>query len=127
MKREIEIKVVETADLAESTKADIVEVCIVAHTNDDFKLLFTHFLPEGGRHFLAYDGKTLAAHAVVTTRWLQVPGQPVMRTGYVDAVSTHPRYQGQGYGSAMMSRLGASIDDYEIAALETDKPAFYNQ
>jgi aminoglycoside 2'-N-acetyltransferase I len=67
------------------------------------------------------------SHAVVTTRWVQPEGQPVLKTAYVDAVSTMPTYQRQGYASAVMRRLAAEIGDYEIACLQTDRPAFYER
>jgi aminoglycoside 2'-N-acetyltransferase I len=64
---------------------------------------------------------------VVTTRWLQPEGQSVLKTAYVDAVATLPVYQGQGYGSALMRHLAQHIDDYTIACLETERPAFYER
>ena len=67
------------------------------------------------------------AHAVVSTRWVQPEGQRELKTAYVDAVSTLPRYQGLGYGSEVMRRLAAEIGDYEIACLQTDEPSFYER
>ena len=51
----------------------------------------------------------------------------ILRTAFVDAVSTLPEYQGRGYGSAAMRRLAAEIGDYEIACLQTDRMAFYER
>ena len=115
-----------TEDLDAATRASIITVCIAAHQEEDFKHLFS-YIPSGGRHFLAYRETELVSHAVVTTRWLQPEGQPVLRTAYVDAVATLPAYQGQGYGSAVMRQLAREIDDYAIACLETDRPAFYER
>jgi aminoglycoside 2'-N-acetyltransferase I len=113
-----------TEDLDEAARAAIIQVCIAAHQEDSFKHLFT-FIPSGGRHFLAYRDAEIISHAVVTTRWLQPEGLPLLRTAYVDAVATLPAYQGQGYGSAVMRQLASESDDYTIACLETDKPGFY--
>jgi aminoglycoside 2'-N-acetyltransferase I len=113
-----------TEDLDETTRAAIIQVCIAAHQEDDFNNLFT-YIPSGGRHFLAYRGTAIVSHAVVTSRWLQPEGLPLLRTAYVDAVATEPAYQGQGYGSAVMCQLAKEVDDYTIACLETDKPGFY--
>jgi aminoglycoside 2'-N-acetyltransferase I len=115
-----------TEDLPAGTRASIITVCIAAHQEEDFKNLFS-YIPLGGRHFLAYRDKELVSHAVVTTRWLQPEGQPVLRTAYVDAVATLPAYQRQGYGSAVMRQLAREIDDYAVACLETDRPAFYER
>ena len=102
----------------------MIDVCIAAHENEDFRNLFT-FLEAGGRHVLGYRGSELVSHAVVTTRWAQPAGRPALRTAYVDAVATQPAYQRQGHGSAVMRRLAGAIDDYEVGCLQTDRPTFY--
>ena len=51
----------------------------------------------------------------------------MLKTAYVDAVATLPAVQGQGYGSALLRHLAQNIDDYEIACLQTDIPAFYQR
>jgi aminoglycoside 2'-N-acetyltransferase I len=115
-----------TEDLNAATRAAITELCIAAHQEENFRHLFS-YIPSGGRHFLAYREEELVSHAVVTTRWLQPQGQPILKTAYVDAVATLPAYQGQGYGSAVMQHLAKNITDYTIACLETDRPAFYER
>ena len=122
----IHVTFVRTEDLNAAERTSIVDLCIVAHQEEDFKNLFS-YIPSGGRHFLAYRGDELVSHAVVTTRWLQPAGQPILKTAYVDAVATLPAYQGQGYGSAVMEHLAKNIPDYEIAGLETERPAFYER
>ena len=58
----------------------------------------------GGRHFvLDVDGEILG-HASVVERVLEIGGRP-LRTGYVEAVATHPRVQGRGHGSAVMAAV----------------------
>jgi len=118
------IEVLSTSALTAEQRSAVIEVCIAAHKNEDFRNLFT-FLEAGGRHVLGHRGDDLVSHAVVTTRWAQPAGQPPLRTAYVDAVSTLPAYQGQGHGSAVMRRLAGAIDDYEVGCLQTDRPTFY--
>lgn len=120
------VETVPTEELTAAQRAAVIDVCVAAHDNVEFRNLFT-FIPSGGRHFLAYDGDDLVSHAVVTTRWAQPEGQRELRTAYVDAVSTLPAYQGRGYASATMRRLAAKIDDYEIACLETERMGFYER
>jgi aminoglycoside 2'-N-acetyltransferase I len=115
-----------TEALNADTRAAVVHVCRIAHQKDDFLHLFS-YIPSGGIHVLAYREQELAGHAVVTTRWLQPEGLPVLRTAYVDAVATLPAYQGQGIGSAVMRHLASVITDFEIACLETDRVSFYAQ
>src|SRR5574342_947242 len=90
-----------TEDLNADLRTAIIQLCITAHREEDFKHLFS-YIPSGGLHFLAYHETELVSHAVVTTRWLQPEGQPLLKTAYVDAVATLPAYQRQGYGSALM-------------------------
>ncbi|HZM21968.1 MAG TPA: GNAT family N-acetyltransferase [Anaerolineales bacterium] len=116
-----------TEDLDEGTRTSIIEVCVEAHQEEDFKNLFS-YIPSGGWHFLAYHDDKLASHAVVTTRWLQPEGQPLLKTAYIDAVATLPAYQGLGYGSALMRQLANEIDgEYVIACLETERETFYER
>lgn len=116
-----------TEDLDEATKASIIQVCVEAHQEEDFKNLFS-YIPSGGWHFLAYHNDQLVSHALVTKRWLQPEGQPLLKTAYVDAVATLPAYQGLGYGSTLMRELATEIDDeYQIACLETKRKIFYER
>ncbi len=115
-----------TEELNADTRASIIHVCRTAHQEDDFIHLFS-YIPSSGIHVLAYREQELVSHAVVTTRWLQPEGLPVLRTAYVDAVATLPEYQGQGIGSRVMRHLASVIADFEIACLETDRVSFYAQ
>jgi aminoglycoside 2'-N-acetyltransferase I len=123
----ISLASVKTEDLDAHTRASIIQLCIEAHQEEDFKNLFS-YIKSGGLHFLAYRDELLVSHAMVTTRWLQPESQPPLKTAYVDAVATLPLYQGYGYGSAVMRKLPSEIDgEYEIACLETERVAFYEQ
>src|SRR5688572_10180702 len=104
MTKSIIVISVRTENLNAATRGSIIQVCIEAHQEEDFKHLFS-YIPSGGLHFLAYRETELVSHAVVTTRWLQPEGQPLLRTAYVDAVATLPTYHRQGYGSAVMRQL----------------------
>jgi aminoglycoside 2'-N-acetyltransferase I len=120
------VTVRDTGTLTAEERSAVITLCIAAHDNIEFRHLFTH-LPADGRHVMLHRGTELVSHAVVTTRWLQPPGARVLKTAYVDAVSTHPASQGQGYGTAVMARLAESIDDHEIGCLQTDRPGFYER
>ncbi len=116
-----------TEELSSSTGAEIVELCVSAHQEEDFRNLFI-YAPSGGWHFLGYQGERLVSHAMATTRWLQPEGQPVLKTAYVDAVATLPADQGKGYASAVIQRLAHEIEDeYVIAGLETERHTFFER
>lgn len=116
-----------TEELKEPIRNAIIELCVEAHQEQDFRNLFT-YVSSGGLHFLAYHNELLVSHALVTTRWLQTENQPLLKTAYIDAVATLPAYQGLGYGSSLMRRLASDIDrEYMIACLETDRETFYER
>jgi aminoglycoside 2'-N-acetyltransferase I len=116
-----------TEDLKEPIRNAIIELCVEAHQEQDFRNLFT-YVPSGGWHFLAYHDDLLVSHALVTTRWLQTEDSSRLKTAYIDAVATLPAHQGFGYGSALMRRLASDIDrEYRIACLETDRESFYER
>lgn len=116
-----------TEKLSEHIRAAIIELCVEAHQEQDFRNLFI-YIPSDGLHFLAYHNELLVSHAVVTTRWLQTKDQPLLKTAYIDAVATLPAYQGFGYGSALMRQLASDIDrEYVIACLETEPETFYER
>jgi aminoglycoside 2'-N-acetyltransferase I len=115
-----------TEALTPELRSSVIELCVAAHESEEFRKLFT-FIPSGGRHFLAHRGTELVSHAVATKRSAQPDGHRELKTAYVDAVSTLPKYQGQGYASAAMSALVAGVADYEIACLQTDIPEFYER
>ena len=117
-----------TEDLDDGQRAEIIELCVAAHDDPEFRDLFAVYVPAGGRHFLARaDDGTLVSHAMVNPRRLQPEGLPELHTAFVDAVSTLPARQGEGYGSATMRRLAAEVEDFEIAGLQTDVGGFYSR
>jgi aminoglycoside 2'-N-acetyltransferase I len=117
----------QTEDLNKETRKAIVDLCVEAHQEEDFRNLFS-YVSSGAWHFLGYHSEVLTCHAMVTTRWLQPGGFSPLKTAYIDAVSTLPRYQGYGYGSVLMRRLAEEIDqEYSLACLETDREGFYER
>lgn len=121
------VKFFKTEELDADTRNAIVNVCVLAHQEEDFNNLFS-YVTSGGWHFLAFQGEQLVSHAMVTTRWLQPEGQPLLRTAYVDAVATLPTVQGRGHGSTLMRDLAGKIgDEYMIGCLETDRVEFYER
>lgn len=79
----------------------------------------------GGHHVVAEADGLLVGHAAVVPRLLEVADTP-WRTGYVEAVATHPGWRRQGVGTAVMTELAAAIHEHhDLGALSTGTPAFY--
>lgn len=106
------LRLLRTSELDEATRAAVIGVCVDAHREPDLQNLFA-YLPPDGLHVLASLGLHLVGHAVVTTRWLQPQGLPVLRTAYVDAVAVSPSHHGRGVGSAVMRQLASAVGDYD--------------
>jgi aminoglycoside 2'-N-acetyltransferase I len=116
-----------TGQINQSLREEIATLCTAAH-GSDFSRLFS-FLPDDGRHVLAYLDRRLVGHVVRTTRWAQIEGLPPFKTAYIDAVTTDSAFQGRGIGSEVMRQIAAVVfaEDYEICALETDRAGFYTR
>ncbi len=121
---ELVIKTIQANELDSVTRKVIIDVCVDAHKNPEFYELFDFVAPDNV-HVIAYRGDALIGHAMVSTRWMQPEGHPILRSAYIDAVSVAPSEQGKGVGKAVMLGIAAVIGDYEIAGLETDKFGFY--
>ena len=125
MPTRIDIRLRRTRQLDAATRAAVVELCTAAYQTDFSRLFF--YLPTDGLHFLTYRETQIVGHAVVTTRWVQPEHLPILRTAYVDAVAILPGYQRRGLGSALLRELAANLGEYDLACLETDHAAFFEQ
>lgn len=116
-----------TSELDAAERAEIIAVCERA-TGNDFSILFE--LVERSLeswHVLARADDALIGHALWYPRWLQPEGCRLLRTAYVEAVAVDPACQGQGVGSAMLTRLAEEMTDFELGALSTERHAFYSR
>lgn len=121
----LRVEVVSTTDLDAAQRAAIVRLCTAAFAQD-FGALFD-LVPITASHMLVRLDDLLIGHATWMPRWLQPGRQPALHTAYVDAVATLPAYQGRGIGSAMLRRLAAQIQEYELGGLATSRVAFYER
>lgn len=119
-----QVEVIGTSDLGQRRRDEIIAVCDEAF-NLPFGALFDYVA--NSIHVLArIDGK-LVGHACWAARQLEPGGVRPLRTAYVDAVATHPGYQGRGIGRLVMARLAHEIEGYELGGLSTDVPLFYEK
>lgn len=115
-------RIVPAAALTEAQRAAILDLCCAAY-EEDIGPIWDLF-PEA-THVLGYLEGTLVSHALWVTRWLQVGEGPLLRTAYVELVATAPAQQGQGFATAVMQRLQATVQDYDLAALCPAVPEWY--
>ena len=82
----------------------------------------------GGWHAVALDSGRPVGHASVVPRTIFVAGRGALRAGYVEAVATHPAYQGRGHGTRLMRAVASHLaGGYELGALSTGSSGFYER
>jgi aminoglycoside 2'-N-acetyltransferase I len=107
-----------TADLL----AEVLALCNRAY-DEDLEELFQTFTNH--THVIARLGDTIVSHAMWVERWLQPGDLPPLRTAYIEMVATEPQLQHHGFGTQVMRRLAAEIQDYSLGCLCTGSPSFY--
>lgn len=83
----------------------------------------------GGRHVVLREGSRLVTHAAVVPRAIRV-GCRVYRTGYVEAMATHPSHRRRGHAGSVMSAVNEHVRaTYELGALSdgTGIEGFYQR
>ena len=121
----VDVHVLTTADVPDRRLEEVRALLDAAFgdrfTEDDWE----HCL--GGTHVVLSEDGTVAAHAAVVPRLLEVGDEPV-RTGYVEGVATAPAWEGRGLGSRAMSALASVIQrDFDLGALSTGRHHFYER
>jgi aminoglycoside 2'-N-acetyltransferase I len=115
------IRIAHTAELGGADREAIRELMDAAFGSDFGEDDFEHAL--GGVHVLVTLDDRLVSHGSVVQRRL-VAGRRALRTGYVEAVATHPDHQEQGHGSTVMTEIERIIDAaYDLGALAASDTA----
>ena len=65
MNKNLRVTSAYTEALSADLREEIIELCVAAHQEDDFRSLFT-YVPAGGWHFLATLNGRMVSHAMVT-------------------------------------------------------------
>lgn len=117
----LRIEIVPGASLSQAQYESIVALCTRAY-EEEFEEILAGFVEP--THVLGYLGGELVSHALWIPRTLLYNGA-ALRSAYVEAVATEPRYQGRGYASAVLRALAGAITAYDIGALSPSDPAFY--
>lgn len=116
-----QITILPSATLSQRQHAAIQALCSRAY-EEDFSGILALF--DAPTHVVATVDDQVVSHALWVTRLLDYNGT-MLRSAYVEAVATEPRYQGRGYASAVLKALAQAIETYDIGALSPSDPAFY--
>ena len=115
-------QICKTDELSSQQKTDVHSLCSLAY-GIDFEPFLQSF--NNSTHVLAYVDDMLLSHALWITRWLQYDHSLMLRTAYVEAVATHPDHQHCGLATSVMSKLQASILDFDLGALSPSDHRWY--
>ena len=122
MEKRLKVEVLRADQLGAEEIAEIHALCNRAY-DADLEALFSTFTD--ATHVIGWQGSVIISHAMWVTRWLQPGSQPRLRTAYVEMVATEPRFQRQGFASAVMHRLASAIHDFDIGGLCPAEPMLY--
>ncbi len=126
MTPDLELSVVPTRELDQTTKDEIVNLCNLAFDEDGYDILFDLVAyAVNPTHVLARANGVLVSHAIWATRQIWLEDGTPLKTAYLDAVATHPEWQRRGIGSAVIRRLVEEVRDYDIGCLSTSRVNFY--
>lgn len=111
-----------TDSLSESERSAVLSLCAAAYEED----LAPYLRDIGeGMHLLGYADGVLASHLMVVDRALQIGGESMLHTAYIELVATLPRLQHRGYASRLLRDIVAQLSLYDVAALSPSSEAFY--
>jgi GNAT superfamily N-acetyltransferase len=118
------LKIVQHSFLDADTYKQIVALCTRAFNSDYAPIMGTFTAPT---HVLAYRKGELVSHALWITRAITYAGTVPLLAAYVEGVVTEPRWQGRGWGTAVMQHLQTAIVSFDLAALSAAQPGWYGR
>ena len=107
MSPDLTIQVIAAADVTPALLAEIQTLCRRAYAGENLAPLWAAYTADF--YVVGFVDGLAVSHAMVVTRWLQAGTGPLLRTAYVELVATLPEFQGRGFASAVMARLGTAI------------------
>ena len=110
--------------LSKLEHVEMLKLCSRAF-NTNYKSIYSRF--SDPVHILGRLEGKLVSHALWITRWMQCGDNPILRTAYVEAVATDPKYRGRGYASQLIGVLNANIQDYELGGLSPNTFGLYKR
>src|SRR5262245_29551834 len=102
----------------------IVALCSEAFETD-YSLFLNDFI--GATHVIGHLADEVVSHALWMPRRLLVEGIEIIDSAYVEAVATWPKYQNRGFATAVMKRLHQEITEFDLGALATGVPGWYER
>lgn len=123
---DLEITVLPMAAVDQPTRLEIIEVCKAAFNDEEFDELFTIAATSvDPTDVIGRLNGIVVSHGMWSTRRLWLEDGTYLKTAFLDAVATDPKWQGHGFGSAIIRRLCEEISEFDISCLTTNRVSFY--
>lgn len=122
IQEQLNITVVPGRLLSAHERQEIIAFCTRAY-DEDMEPVFATFADP--THVLGFSNGMLASHALWITRLLQPGNLPPLRTAYVEAVATDPTLRHRGFATAIMRRIAAEVQAFDLAALSPFDEHYY--
>jgi GNAT superfamily N-acetyltransferase len=113
-----------TQELRADERHELLALCALAYDEDLAPYL--GWIGDGV-HLFVREGAVMVSHLMIVERGLQPADEPVLRTGYVELVATHPEWQGRGYASALLRASVKQLEAFQLGALSPSDAAFYSR
>ena len=125
-RKDWKIETIPSTRLTGSEREEIFQLCEQAYQTDLRPYLRRLKNPS---HLIVRPKSKIVGHACCIERWLQVENRTPLRTSYVEAVATHPEYQRQGLGTALLKQALAWAEnfEFEIGGLSPACVGFYQR
>jgi aminoglycoside 2'-N-acetyltransferase I len=120
----LRVSIVGAHQLGRSDWNQIVALCSEVFETD-YSLFLNDFVD--ATHVIGRLADEVVSHALWLPRRLLVGGQDIVESAYVEGVATWPRFEGRGFASALMRRLHGEITSFNLGALSTGIPGWYER
>ena len=121
----LELEVVQSESNTADLRSEILSLCNLAY-REDLTELFRTVGP--ATHVLGLSEGMLVSHALWVTRWLQPGAGKPLKTAYVEAVATLPKFQRRGFATLVMRRLVSEIpESFKLTALCPARSGIYER
>lgn len=120
----LSIDVVDSASISHDTLTEVRDLCTEAYGVD-----FTGALEQlgAGVHVIGRVEGRIVCRAMWVVRALQQGDRAPLRTAFIEAVATDPRFRRRGFASQLLTCLVRELQNFELAALSPSEERFYQR
>ena len=122
----MQFKIINAQDLDKQQRYQISELCFAAFDEDPWS---QYAFMQNAVHIIGLIDDAIVSHALWTDRIFTLNENVILKTAYVEYVTTDFTMRGQGLASQLLMSLVniLTANKYELAALQPEVAAFYRK